>query len=128
MRINVGLVKIGESIFITGDNIRGRIEEISMLYTKVQTDEGKTYIIPNNAIIQGFVRILKDTSVVGQLPFGEGDYIEATSAQEKYSGIVIQITPRFTTILNDEKTKEFMLTNSMILSGNFTIVRHRLKS
>ncbi len=121
-------VKIGESIFITGDNIRGRIEEISMLYTKVQTDEGKTYIIPNNAIIQGFVRILKDASVVGQLPFGEGDYIEATSAQEKYAGIVIQITPRFTTILNDEKTKEFILTNSMILSGNFTIVRHRLKS
>lgn len=99
-----------------------------MLYTKVQTDDGKEYIIPNNAIIQGFVRILKDSPVVEQLPFGEGDCIEATSAQEKYTGTVIQITPKFTTILNDEKTKESILANSMILSGNFAIVRHRLKS
>lgn len=120
--------KIGESIFIVGDNIRGRIKEISMLYTKVQTDEGKEYIIPNNAIIQGFVRILKDIPVVEQLPFDEGDHIEATSAQEKHTGTVIRVTPRFTTILNDEKTKESILANSMILSGNFTIVRHKLKS
>ncbi len=120
-------VKIGESIFIIGDNIRGRIEEVNMLYTQVQTDEGKKYIIPNNAIIQGFVRVLKDTPVVEQLPFGEGDRIEATSAQEKYVGTVIRITPKFTTILNDEKTKESVLSNSMILSGNFTIVRYRFK-
>jgi len=120
-------VKIGESIFIVGDNIRGRIEEITMLYTKVQTDEGKQYIVPNNAIIQGAVRILHDTPLLEQLPFGEGDNIEAIGGGEKYSGTVIRITPKFTVILNDEKTKESILANVMILSGNFTIIRKRLK-
>ncbi len=33
------------------------------MYTTIQTDEGKEYIVPNNAIIQGSVRILKDMSV-----------------------------------------------------------------
>lgn len=121
-------VKIGESIFIVGDNIRGRIEEISMLYTKIQTDEGKQYIVPNNAIIQGSVRILHDTPLLEQLPYGEGDYIEAIGGEEKYVGTVIRITPKFTVILNDEKTKESILANVMILSGNFTIVRRRLNS
>jgi small conductance mechanosensitive channel len=120
--------KIGDSIHVVGDNIRGRIDEINMFYTKIQTDEGKEYIIPNNAIIQGNIRILKDIPITEQLPYSEGDMIEITGSLEKYIGTVIKITPRFTTILNDERTKEYILANSMILQGNFTIVKHRTKS
>jgi small conductance mechanosensitive channel len=120
--------KIGDSIHVVGDNIRGKIDEINIFYTKIQTDEGKEYIIPNNAIIQGSVRILKDIPITEQLPYSEGDVVEITGPLEKYIGTVIKITPKFTTILNDERTKEYILANSMILQGNFTIVKHRTKS
>jgi small conductance mechanosensitive channel len=120
--------KIGDSIHVVGDNIRGKIDEINIFYTKIQTDEGKEYIIPNNAIIQGSVRILKDIPITEQLPYSEGDMVEITGSLEKYIGTVIKITPKFTTILNDERTKEYILANSMILQGSFTIVKHRTKS
>lgn len=120
--------KIGDSIHVVGDNIRGKIDEINMFYTKIQTDEGKEYIIPNNAIIQGNVRILKDIPITEQLPYSEGDMIEISGPLEKYIGTVIRITSKFTTILNDERTKEYILANSMVLQGNFTIVKHRTKS
>jgi len=120
--------KIGDSIHVVNDNIRGKIDEINIFYTKIQTDEGKEYIIPNNAIIQGDVRILKDTPISEQLPYSEGDIVEITGPLEKYVGTVIKITSKFTTILNDERTKEYILANSMILQGNFTIVKHRAKS
>jgi small conductance mechanosensitive channel len=120
--------KIGDYIHVISDNIQGRIDEINMFYTKIQTDEGKEYIIPNNAIIQGNVRMLKDIPIAEQLPYSEGDVVEITGPLEKYIGTVIRITPKFTTILNDERTKEYILANSMILQGNFTIVKHRTKS
>ncbi|MGI0046017.1 MAG: mechanosensitive ion channel family protein [Nitrosotalea sp.] len=117
--------KIGDSIHIVNDNIRGKIGEVDLFYTTIQTDEGKEYIIPNNAIIQGSVRILKDASIADQLPYSEGDRVEVTSALEKYLGTVIRVTPKFTTILNDERTKEYILANSIIMDGNFTIIKHR---
>lgn len=120
--------KIGDSIHVVNDNVHGKIREINLMYTTIETDEGKEYIVPNNAMIQGTVRILKDITIVDKLPYSEGDYVEITGASEKYTGTVIKITPRFTTILNDERTKEYILASSMILDGNFTIVRHRTKS
>lgn len=120
--------KIGDSIHVVNDDVHGKIQEINVMYTTIQTDEGKEYIVPNNAIIQGNVRILKDVTIVEQIPYSEGDHVEITSALEKYIGTVIKITPKFTTILNDERTKEYIISNSMILAGNFTIVKHRTKS
>ncbi|MGI0087765.1 MAG: mechanosensitive ion channel family protein [Nitrosotalea sp.] len=120
--------KIGDSVHVVNDNIQGKIDEINMFYTKIQTDEGKEYIIPNNAIIQGNIRMLKDIPITKQLPYSEGDLIEIIGSPEKYIGTVIRVTPRFTTILNDERTKEYILANSMILQGNFTIIKHRTKS
>lgn len=119
--------KIGDSIHVVNDNIRGKIQEINMMYTTIGTDDGKEYIVPNNAIIQGNIRIVKDVSIVDQLPYSEGDRVEITGALEKYIGTVIKITPRFTTILNDERTKEYILASSLILDGNFTIIKHRTK-
>lgn len=119
--------KIGDSIHVVNDNIRGKIQEINLMYTTIETEDGKEYIVPNNAIIQGNIRIVKDIAIVDQLPYSEGDRIEITSALEKYMGTVIKITPKFTTILNDERTKEYILASSVILDGNFTIIKHRTK-
>ncbi|MDE1816751.1 MAG: mechanosensitive ion channel family protein [Thaumarchaeota archaeon] len=120
--------KIGDSIHVVNDNVRGKIQEINLMYTTIETDDGKEYIVPNNAIIQGNVRIAKDISIADQLPYSEGDMIEIKGALEKYIGTVIKITPKFTTILNEERTKEYILASSMILEGNFTIIKHRTKS
>jgi len=119
--------KIGDSIHVVNDNIRGKIQEINLMYTTIETDDGKEYIVPNNAIIQGNIRIVKDIAIVDQLPYSEGDRVEISSALEKYIGTVIKITPKFTTILNDERTKEYILASSLILDGNFTIIKHRTK-
>ncbi len=120
--------KIGDSIHVVNDNVRGEIREINLMYTTIETDDDREYIVPNNAIIQGNVRIVKDVAIASQLPYSEGDVVEIANAHEKYAGTVIKITPRFTTILNDERTKEYILSNSMVINGNFTIIRHRTKS
>ncbi|MGI0073434.1 MAG: mechanosensitive ion channel domain-containing protein [Nitrosotalea sp.] len=119
--------KIGDSIFIVNDNVRGKIEEITMMYTKVLTEQGTEYVVPNNAIIQGNIRITKEASLGKQLPFTEGDRIELTDSSGKYAGTVIKITPRFSTILSDDKKKETIFANNTILSGQFIITKDRTK-
>ncbi len=119
--------KIGDSIHVVNDNVRGKIQEINLMYTTIETDDGKEYIVPNNAIIQGNIRIVKEIAIMDQLPYSEGDRVEISSSLEKYIGTVIKITPKFTTILNDERTKEYILASSVILDGNFTIIKHRAK-
>jgi small conductance mechanosensitive channel len=113
--------KIGDSIFIVNDNIYGTIEEISTLYTKINTDSGAEYIVPNSAIIQGTIRLLKEGPLRTHLPYVEGDRIELSNGSEKFSGIVSKITLRFTTILDDDK--EIMVANRAILEGNSIIIK-----
>jgi len=115
--------KIGDSIFIVNDNVRGKIEEITMMYTKVMTDQGTEYVVPNNAIMQGTIRITKASPLEEQLPFAEGDHIELTDSTGKYTGIVTKITMNFTTIRNDDNNKETIFSNQMIQSGRFIITK-----
>ncbi|MFZ0185298.1 MAG: mechanosensitive ion channel family protein [Nitrosotalea sp.] len=111
--------KIGDSIFIVNDNVRGMIAEISALYTKINTVDGTEYLVPNSAIIQGNVRILKEPPLTTHLPYAEGDKIELSNGSEKYSGIVTKITSRFTTILDDDT--EILIGNGSILGGSMVI-------
>ncbi len=68
--------KIGDAVFIVNDNIRGVIEEVNLLYTKVITDVGTEYFVPNNAVVQGTVRLIKEAvAIKDQLPFTEGDHM-----------------------------------------------------
>lgn len=120
--------RIGDSIHVVNDNVHGKIQEISLMYTTIQTDEGKEYVVPNNAIIQGNIRLLKDISAEQVLPYSEGDVVELASTDARYSGTVIKITPRFTTILNDERTKEFVIANQTVLQGGFTIIKTRART
>ena len=38
--------KIGDSIYIVNDKIRGRVDEINFIYTKIATEEGTEYAVP----------------------------------------------------------------------------------
>lgn len=113
--------KIGDSIFIVNDNVHGIIGEISMLYTKISTDTGIEYIVPNSAIIQGNIRIINEGHVRRQLPYVEGDKIELSNGSDKFSGIVTTITTRFTTILDNDK--EIIIANRSVLEGNSIVIK-----
>jgi small-conductance mechanosensitive channel len=113
--------KIGDSIFIVNDNVHGIIGEISMLYTKINTDTGIEYIVPNSAIIQGNIRILKEGHMRRQLPYVEGDKIELSNGSDKFSGTVTTITSRFTTIMDDDK--EIIIANRSVLEGNSIVIK-----
>ncbi len=117
--------KIGDSITIVNDNIHGKVEEINMMYTKIITDHGTEYVVPNNAIIQGNIRIMKEIPSNDRLPYNEGDKIELKSSSDKYSGIITKITPEFTTILDENK--EVTITNSSIFDGKFIITKDNTK-
>jgi len=117
--------KIGDSIMIVNDNIRGKVEEINMLYTKIITDHDTEYIVPNNAIIQGNVRIIKEIPRNDRLPYKKGDKIELKNSSDKYTGIIIKITPEFTTILDGNK--EVTITNNSIFDGKFVITKDSTK-
>jgi small conductance mechanosensitive channel len=121
--------KIGDAVFIVNDNIHGVIQEVSLLYTKVITDAGTEYFVPNNAVVQGSVRLIKEAvATKDQLPFSEGDHIElASSSISRYVGTVSKITPRFSSLITDDDSKEVMLPNSSIISGQFVIIKDRAK-
>jgi small conductance mechanosensitive channel len=122
--------KIGDAVFIVNDNIHGVIEEVNLLYTKVITDAGTEYFVPNNAVVQGNVRLIKEAVAIKdhQLPFNEGDHIELASSNiNRYVGTVTKITPRFSSLITDDDSKEVMLPNSSIISGQFIIIKDRVK-
>jgi len=65
-------VRLGDRISI-GD-VRGRVEEITLLYTVVRTDEGRTAFVPNSQMVTSTVvnRSMAETdnSVTVRLPIG----------------------------------------------------------
>jgi small conductance mechanosensitive channel len=119
--------KIGDNIYIVNDKIRGKVVEISFIYTKIITEEGTEYVVPNNAIVQGNVRITKDVSSHDlhdlQLPFAQGEDIEVTDSSKRYSGIVTKITANFTTLASSGSKNEIILSNNSIMSGQFVIIK-----
>lgn len=81
------------------DNIGGKIAEINFFFTTIMTSEGTEYVVPNNAIVQGNLRITKDMPIYRlQLPFIEGDDIELKDSSTMYRGTVNRITANFTTL------------------------------
>jgi small conductance mechanosensitive channel len=90
------------------------------------TDTGTEYVVPNNAIVQGNVRITKDKSIYDErLPFVEGDHIEITNSSNKYSGIISNITANFTILYSNENRNEVILANNAIISGQFIITKKK---
>jgi small-conductance mechanosensitive channel len=91
------------------------------------TDEGTEYIVPNNAILQGQIRITKDLSRYDQLPFVEGDHVELTNSSKTYIGTIYKITPNFTTVYNDDNKNEVIISNRSIIAGQFIIIKNSNK-
>jgi small-conductance mechanosensitive channel len=79
--------------------------------------------------VQGTVRLIREAvAIKDQLPFSEGDHIELVSSNtSRYVGTVIKITPRFTSLISDSDSKEVMLPNSSIISGQFVIIKDKAK-
>jgi small conductance mechanosensitive channel len=117
--------RIGDSIQVLNDNIVGKIAEINFFFTRITTSEGAEYIVPNNAIVQGNVRITKDTPIYSsQLPFIEGDTIEVKDSSTMYRGTVDRITANFTTLRHGpNNTYETILANRAIVAGNFVVIK-----
>jgi small conductance mechanosensitive channel len=117
--------RIGDSIHIVNDNIGGKVIEINFIFTKIITNEGAEYVVPNNAIVQGNVRITKGLPLYSsQLPFVVGDKIEVRESSTLYCGTVSRITSNFTTLRHDaNSTHETILSNSAILSGSYVITK-----
>jgi small conductance mechanosensitive channel len=117
------IARIGDSIHIVNDNIGGKVVEINFIFTKIITNEGAEYVVPNNAIVQGNVRITKGQPLYSsQLPYVEGDNIEVRDSSTLYCGTVSRITSNFTTLRHgDNSTHETILANSAMLSGSYVI-------
>ena len=120
--------KIGDSIFVVNDNIHGTVAEVTFLYTKVISEGGTEYIVPNTAIMQGSVRIIKEASVAETLPFANREHIEIVDGNKKYGGTVTKITPKFTFLSSDNEREEIILPNASILSGKYVITKDKDQS
>ena len=117
--------RIGDSIQVVNDNIGGKIAEINFFFTRITTSEGGEYVVPNNAIVQGNVRITKDMPTYNlQLPFIEGDEIELKDSSTMYRGTVSRITANFTTLRHGPNNGyETILANRAIVAGNFVVIK-----
>jgi small-conductance mechanosensitive channel len=138
--------KIGDSILIVSDNLRGRIDEVNLLYTKIRTTQGSEYFVPNNALIQGSIRLMKEASDQQELKhkkagdeeevlFSVGEFIElmiltgfSSSTSSLYSGRISKLTSKFITLASTEnnnncKAKEIIIPRNLISSGQCIIVK-----
>jgi small-conductance mechanosensitive channel len=120
--------KIGDSIFVVNDNIHGTVAAITFMYTTVISDVGTEYIVPNTAIVQGTIRIVKEARIAENLPFANREHIEIVDGNEKYGGTVSKITPKFTFLSSDSEGKEIILPNASILSGKYVITKDKDQS
>jgi small conductance mechanosensitive channel len=118
--------KVGDHVFMIGDNTHGVIDDVSLMFTKVITEDGMEYYIPNNAIVQGSVRIIRETSQRRpKLPISEGENVQIVTSSEKYTGTVSRITPKFFFLVTEDKKSEIMLPNANLLSGQYVIIKRK---
>lgn len=141
--------KVGDHVFMVGDNIHGVIDDVRLMYTKIVTDEGLEYYIPNNAIVQGSVRIVKERPPKHLLPIKEGEHVQivVAASAEKYVGTVSKITSKFFFLAGDNDdngnnnnnnadgaggassgsgmNKEIVLANANLLSGQYVVIKDR---
>jgi len=117
--------KIGDPIFVVNDNIHGIVEEISFMYTKVISETGTEYIVPNSAIVQGTIRIMKEARIIDSLPYAAGEHVEISYGDEKYTGKVTKISSRFTSLTSDDGGKEIVIPNISVMSGKFIIIKDK---
>lgn len=55
--------KIGDEIQVVGDDIRGKITDITLFHLIVESENGEVVTIPNNIVIQKSIRIIAQDSL-----------------------------------------------------------------
>jgi small-conductance mechanosensitive channel len=114
--------KVGDNVLV--NNVPGRIEEITTMFTRIRNDMGGMIIIPNTALISGSIIVTKmphdDSAPGSRLPYALGDRVYTTYLNE--NGTVKEITPLQTKILLDSgKTITFL--NTSVMTGMVAIAR-----
>jgi small-conductance mechanosensitive channel len=116
--------KVGDGVLV--NNIPGRIEEITTLYTRISNNSGSETIIPNSAIVQGSVSLSKLTSdgaeLASRLHYSVGDRVYTTYIGGE--GVVAEITPFHTKVILDSN-REAVIPNTAVFSGSVQIARVR---
>ena len=114
--------KVGDNVLV--NNVPGRIEEITTMFTRIRNDMGGMIIIPNTALISGSIIVTKmphdDSAPGSRLPYAVGDRVYTTYLNE--NGTVKEVTPLQTRILLDSgKTITFL--NTSVITGMVAIAR-----
>ncbi|MGA2386202.1 MAG: mechanosensitive ion channel domain-containing protein [Candidatus Bathyarchaeia archaeon] len=113
--------KEGDNVIV--NNIPGKIEEMSALVMRIQTDVGQV-TIPNSAIASGGVIITNvreyRPSKESRLHYQVGDRVTTSFMNEQ--GTIKEITAFYTVILLDSG-KEVTFLNNSILSGGVVIAK-----
>jgi small-conductance mechanosensitive channel len=111
-------LRVGDSVIV--NNVPGRIEGITAIFTRIRNDVGGEIIIPNTALIQGSVIVTKipsdDSALQSRLPYSLGDKVYTAYMNEE--GIVEEITPLNTRILLDSGKEVTFLNISVMTGGN----------
>jgi small conductance mechanosensitive channel len=116
------LFRVGESVLV--NNVPGRVEEITSMFTRIRNDMGGIIVVPNTALIQGSIIVTKipgdDSIAKSRLPYGVGDRVYTTYMNEE--GKVTEISPFHTKILLDSG-REITFMNTSVMTGLVAIAK-----
>jgi small-conductance mechanosensitive channel len=114
--------QVGDNVMV--NNIPGKVTEMTVLITRIQTDVGQISI-PNSAIASGgvlitAVRKFEEPLKEGRLHYAVGDRVVTSYMNEQ--GIVKELTP-LQTIVQLDSGKEIIFLNNSVLSGAVPIAK-----
>jgi small-conductance mechanosensitive channel len=116
------MFRVGDSVLV--NNVPGRIEEITTMFTRIRNDMGGEIVVPNTALIQGSIIMTKipteESTPNRRLPYSLGDRVYTTYLNEE--GTVREISPFQTKILLDSG-REITFLNTSIIAGSVAIAK-----
>ena len=114
--------RVGDDVIV--GNVPGKIEEITTFYTKVLNDSGSETIVPNAAVIQGYVTVTRlsadGSTLASRLRYAVGDRIYTNYIGGE--GTVTDITP-FITKVHLDSGREALIPNNGVFSGMIQIAK-----
>ena len=114
--------RVGDVIVV--NNIPGRVEEITVMVTRIRNDIGGVIVIPNSAIMQGSIIVTKipnyKNDLPNRLPYSVGDRVYTTYMNAE--GVVKELTSFHTKILLDSG-KELIFLNTSIFMGTVAVAK-----
>ena len=116
------MFRVGDDVLV--NNVPGRIEEITTMFTKIRNDVGGEIVVPNTALIQGSIIMTRipteEPTPMSRLPYSLGDRVYTTYLNE--GGTVKDISPFQTKILLDSG-KEITFLNTSVITGSVAVAK-----